>query len=247
MTHPAARQGRFIELAEEVLMSLDQVLVPFITCVNSEEGMFIASLKAALGKNYQVNRVIAAQKSASGAFTLTASLRGLIEDIISLEHIAEFTDHRDEIVNELLLHDLFRYMDSQRQFFKEYRPFQPLLNTRPMDQDIVDCKDRLKRLGYNQTLNLKEKANKVGLGALYDYLYMATSANVHFNAYTLFRMGWSADNFHTFDYSIDNFSEYYFNFNRIYGVLLFVMFCTRFASYHLNKSGRPLQAPTTLA
>lgn len=219
-----------------ILIGLERSVRSLTHCNPITDGVFEAAVRAALAKNYEVNCFVAEQVTETGAFAFTAALRGLCEDIICLQYILAFPDDdRNEIVKYILWRDSGRYMDKQRAFFQAYQPGQPILPTRDMKENEEEAKARLAELGY-KTPNIETMAQKTGLLPLYEYLYVATSAYVHFSPHNLMRMGWETEK-HSGDmaYSIQNFSRYYFNFNRFYAVLLFVVFCTRFADFLKSK------------
>lgn len=213
-----------------VLEGLRDSILAICHCDLSTDGSYKACVRAALAKNYEVNCLIANHTRPQDAFALTASLRGICEDIICLKYIAERTDTRDEIVELILRRDAFTSMDKQKAFFGVYRPGQPILPSEDMKTSIEECNNKLRELGFPK-INVSNMASHTGLSPLYQYIYAATSSYVHFSPYNLMRMGWEKEDVkEVFHYSTSNFNLYYFNFNRIYSVFLFVIFCAKFAS-----------------
>jgi len=75
------------------------------------DGFFIMSVRAALAKNYEVNRVIATRDSTHNAFIVTSALRGMCEDIIALRWLATFEKRdRDEAVGVMMMKSVLELM-----------------------------------------------------------------------------------------------------------------------------------------
>src|SRR5437773_290358 len=90
------------------------------------DGFFIACVRAAFAKSYEINLFIHDHKAGMHDFTVTAALRGVCEDIIALRFIATFSPaHREEAVAVLMLKSVMELMQEQTKFFEKYRPSQP--------------------------------------------------------------------------------------------------------------------------
>ncbi|QNF34215.1 hypothetical protein HUW51_16350 [Adhaeribacter swui] len=90
-----------------------------------------------------------------------------------------------------------------------------------------DRKQELKK-GYKVLPSVYVMAKKTGYEELYTYFYYATSSLVHFRPDILAKMAWGTfgEDGRLKDYtvSIKNFSNYYLEFNLVYGTYLFKEF-----------------------
>jgi hypothetical protein len=232
---------------ERILKELE--FINTVICNASEgnmntDGMYLCSLRAALVKNFEFNCLIFSDGLKINAFALNPSLRGLCEDIICLKYLNRFTPQdRDEAVYLLSTKQIFLFVEKQQNFFSVFHPSQSILANSDLDQSKTGKAEakklRLKlasfRLKYGWTSKkdwptVREMAESSDLLALYDYLYAATSSFVHFSPHNLMRMGWGDIKTKSFQYSTRNFESYYSAFNQIYGICLFITFCTSFAS-----------------
>lgn len=201
------------------------------------DGLFVCTLKAAFAKNYELNRVIFDEDNPADSFALTATLRGLCEDIIGLKYISTFDPaDRNEAISLLMAESVLDFMERQKTFFDSFHPRQLVVG---QDHAAEEAKKKRQQLANFQRKygwksrkewpTIREMADTTGLLILYDYLYAVTSSFVHFSPRNLLRMGWGVSE-HTFRFSTQNFTAYYDAFNQFYGVFLFITFCTSFCS-----------------
>lgn len=201
------------------------------------DGLFACTLKAGLAKNYELNRIIFDDENPTNPFALTATLRGLCEDIIGLKYISTFDlADRNEVIGLLMTESTLDFMEKQKTFFALFRPQQLIIG---QDNAVEEAKKKRQLLanfkqkyGWKSRKDwptIREMAETTGLLTFYDYLYAGTSSFVHFSPRNLLRIGWGVTQ-HTFRFSTSNFAQYYEAFNQFYGVFLFITFCTSFCS-----------------
>jgi uncharacterized protein DUF5677 len=201
------------------------------------DGHFACALKAGLAKNYELNRVIFDDENPTNPFALTATLRGLCEDIIGLKYIRTFDpSDRNEAIVLLITESTFDFIEKQKTFFTLFRPQQRILGrdnaaeeAKEKRQVLANFKQKYGWTSRQDWPTIREMAETTGLLPLYDYLYAVTSSFVHFSPRNLARMGWGVTQ-RTLRFSTSNFAEYYDTFNQFYGVFLFITFCTSFCS-----------------
>jgi hypothetical protein len=208
-------------------------------CRPMKEGLYRAVLKASLVRLYEYTEFVHGDISdeKAEAFFAAAPLRQCCEDLIALKFLALLRRRdRDSAIQALMLISTNNAAEKQVAFFKKSRPYQPVLPP-PWEKPTVDkVKDRLNEIGARTQLwrterklpPIEQMAKKVGLTALYDFLYAATSEIVHFNVRISLRSGWGDSSKPEFSFSPANFSRYYLMFTRIYSAFLLVQFCRAF-------------------
>ena len=220
----------------EILNGMEELVAQTARGSTKADGFFLACVRAALAKNYEINKFIHNHKPGVHDFAVTASLRGVCEDIIALRFIATFTkEHREEAVAVLMLKSVMELMQEQTKFFEKYRPSQPILETREVATEIHNLRLRLRQMRksyrwkkHREWPSVQEMADFTGLRPLYDFLYAATSCFVHFSPSNLIRMG--APDADQLKFSTANFTDYYHAFNRFYGLFLLITFATKFSA-----------------
>jgi hypothetical protein len=152
---------------------------------------------AALVKSYEFICTLS-KHTDENTFLMVSSLRGMCEDYIVLRYIFnEHNQNKDQIVELMMLTDIYSSSMVQWMFFEKYHPNQILY----YDADFPkkeEFKDKLRKLvnsqgrknGKQLLPSVRYMADKSGLSELYDYIYHATSIFVHFNPHILLRMGW---------------------------------------------------------
>lgn len=238
---------------DTVTATLDEI-APVVEHVRNgrmnQDGLYLCIVKAAFAKNFEFNRLVFRSEGTCDPFALNSSLRGLCEDIIGLKYIGTFSiADRNEAALLLANKQTFDFVQKQHKFFATYRPTQRVLGNNNLRagtdaaQESRSIKRKLTALqqAYGRTFHrdfptVQEMAESTGLLNLYKYLYAATSSFVHFSPRNLVRMGWGDIKMQTFEYSTCNFASYYEAFNRFYGLFLFVMFSTTFATTLMCRS-----------
>jgi hypothetical protein len=227
----------------EILNRLDFDVKKISKYSIKQESTYFSLLRAALLKNFEFNIFIwKADKKHS--FFNTATLRGICEDIIALNFIGNFAEkNRNELVEKLFLLNILESCETQANFFKVNKSYQPVLNLNQTNKNTTPAqlKEDIKAIVKKQHPGLQIKSNGLpsiykmsedcGLKELYDYLYAATSRWVHFSPHILIRMGWDEpeDDLGSFcKVSTENFSQYYLDFTRFYATYLFTKFCDVF-------------------
>ena len=226
---------------EPVKQILDSLETPVRRCAIGNvksDGFYLLATRAALAKNYEINRFLRTREAADNAFAVTSALRGICEDIIVLKWIGSFTKRdRDECVGVLMMKNVLEFMQQQTAFFTKYRPSQPILEAKDVNNEVHGLKQRLRafRKSYKwkkhrEWPSIREMAEATDLLPLYDFVYAGTTSFVHFSPNNLIRMGKILPGGERIVFSASNFSDYYNDFNRFYGLFLFITFCTTFAT-----------------
>ena len=226
-----------METPRQILDALEPTIRRCVTGQVQADGFFLLSVRAALAKNYEINRFLESSEASLNAFAATSALRGICEDIIALKWLATFEQRdRDEAVGVMMMKSVLELMQQQTAFFGKYRPSQPIMEARDVTAEVHALKQRLRgmRKGnrwrkHREWPSVREMAEPTGLLSLYDFLYAATSSFVHFSPNNLIRMGKVIAGEKMF-FSTSHFSEYYTAFNRFYGLFLFVTYCTTFGA-----------------
>jgi hypothetical protein len=225
-----------MQTPRQILEELEPVIRRCSSGNAEQDGPFLMSLRAALSKNFELNRFIQAHREAVNAFAITAALRGVCEDIIVLKFLGTFTKvDRDVAVGVLAMKNTLEFMHEQTAFFTTYRPSQPILEANDVSREIHGLKQRLRafRRSYKwrkhrEWPSVREMAQFTDLLPLYNFVYAATSQFVHYSPRNLLRMARRTASGKT-TFSTSHFADYYNAFNRFYGPFLFITFCTTFA------------------
>jgi hypothetical protein len=216
----------------------------------TREGLFRGVLKGAFIKAYEFVRYSDAIKPESAnesCFFATSALRGICEDLIALKFLRQLTrKDRDEVTTIKMLIGTTQASTKQAKFFKKRRPFQPVLQFAEDPSQLSEHKDRLTAIGQASQLwktegklpPIEQMAIKVNLRWLYDFIYSATSEVVHFNPRIALRSGWGICPLPAHHpgghvprsgvFSTKNFCRYYLDFNRTYGLYLFLLIALSF-------------------
>lgn len=226
-----------MESVKQILDSLESVIRRCVSGSVQDDGFFLLSVRAALAKNYEINRFLQSPAAAGNAFAITSALRGICEDIIALKWLTTFEKRdRDEAVGVMMMKSVLELMQQQTAFFGKYRPSQPIMEAKDVTAEVHALKQRLRAMRkgnrwrkHREWPSVREMAEPTGLLPLYDFLYAATSSFVHFSPNNLIRMGKVLPG-EKMLFSTTHFSDYYNAFNRFYGLFLFVTFCTTFAA-----------------
>ena len=227
-----------MEPVKQIFDSLEPLIRRCTTGNVKTDGFFLLSVRAAITKNYEVNRFLQSPHAALNAFAVTSALRGVCEDIIVLKWLGTFSKRdRDEAVGVMMMKNVLEFMQQQTAFFTKYRPSQPILEAKDVNAEIHALKQRLRAFRkdyrwkkHREWPTIREMAEPTGLLPLYDFVYAGTTSFVHFSPNNLIRMGKVIGNGEKMVFSTGNFSEYYASFNRFYGVFLFITFATTFAT-----------------
>jgi len=225
-----------------IYKSLEPLVAEMAQANLSKDDPFDIALKAALVKNYDFNSYVARLKSKSHSFYLTATLRGICEDIIVLKAVYGLpSNDRAEIVTHYQMSNVYEGVKNQGRFFEEFRDTQPVLGISEADSKQEEEEQRIAEIYARNGIpgnkggkpSVRQLAKNRDLLVLYDFLYSATSKWVHFSPQILFRMGWGPENKPdaTFTFSTKHFAEYYAQFNLIYGAYLFINFHDSFKTY----------------
>lgn len=213
----------------------------------SDVGMHGILLRAAAVKSWEFASFAHRKPAPANGFYLTATLRGICEDLIVLSFLETLSpEDRDTAIGLLIQKDLAEALGAQTTFFNEERPWQPVLGA-PAAFDSGE--DKLRTL--SESLGWKARqpwpsvwfmAKATSLTPLYSYLYSATSRWVHFSPQILMRMGWGGSqdepsNQTQWRFTTKNFSGYYAEFNRVYSAYLFLRL--------LRGPARSLKEPKT--
>ena len=194
--------------------------------------LFSMSVRASLVKCYEFNLYAWNEKNADAATFWISTLRGICEDLIVLNYVQGIpARQRDELMSGILRFELDVGLKTQSEFFRQCRPYQQVLGrpvaTEENNQTAADIRRIWQEHGWPKMNRgvlppIRQIAEKKGgdvLVALYDYLYRLTSRTVHFHVSGLLKSGWG--DLPDVSFSPKNFSGYYTQFGRIYGVYIF--------------------------
>ncbi len=190
------------ELSETLPPRLD-VLRPFVerTAVGdfSRSRLFSSCLKSSFVRTFEYVDSVS-KESPDQAFFLIPALRGITEDIIYFVFLSDFAPETRERVIENMMHlEVHRSITDQYQFFRTFRPFQPVLSATVPNIEAV--KEELRtfwrgngwpnlRQESPPTREIAEKTIPGILEQVYDFVYRLTSGAVHFNPKLLLKLGW---------------------------------------------------------
>jgi hypothetical protein len=201
---------------------------------------FVSCLRASLAKSFEFCLEAYKHRTNHIAFFLVPSLRSICEDLIVLSYLAKMSSaDRNELVSLLFREEMASRLSTQSKFFELARPEQPIPVIQPaVDKSKIEESIRQiwKRNGWPgltssrmpTTKQIAEKNNIDVLTMLYDYIFRLTSGSVHFNPYVLYRTGWGKQ---IVRFSPKNFSKYYLEYARIYGLLLFCCYFELFGRF----------------
>jgi hypothetical protein len=196
---------------------------------------FSLCVRASISKCYEFNMLARTTKSPEDAFFAIASLRGICEDLIVLRFIKGMPKvDREALIIALAGHETATRVKLQAEFFKAFRPQQPVLQLQDPDQAIAvresEAQAVWNRHGWPnlrsgampQIRQIAEKQGAPYLLILYDYFYRLTSSGVHFNVQSLMRSGWG--DVPEVRFSTKNFHSYFSSFCTIYGAFMFCLY-----------------------
>jgi len=216
---------------------LKRSLTPLFFADYSADNIYQCHLVAAFSKSFEFNLLVNKDTDLKNAFFYTPSLRGICEDLITLQFIKKHkTLDKDKLLQAHMLLQMIETVETQKTFFSKNHPQQIVFTFPETEKAKAEQLGLLKKewakIGLNKDKlfpSTSHMATDAGLFELYDYLYSATSDMVHFSPHNLLRSGWSKKETplrHHF--SPLNFYKYYSLFNRFYGSYLFIKFCTLF-------------------
>lgn len=202
------------------------------------DGPFRCIVRAAIVKAFEFT--VYSQGKRPEPFFLTATLRGLCEDLIVLTFLAPLAD-RDDIVVAINDDNLSESLERQDAFFQANRSWQPVVRNAPgKRQSAVDKLKNIARIhGWNRNRlpTVRDMAQSCGLAPIYEFMYSATSKWVHCSPHVLLRMGWSKSESKDevshetqWSFSASHFDRYYDEFNRIYSTFLLLLIVKSFLS-----------------
>jgi hypothetical protein len=223
-------KGRMEVISQTMTLEIKKLKTQATECI----------VKASFSKCYDYNQFLL-DYNGKNSYFLMPTLRSITEELISLKFILEKYEGDK---NDLLLHfankNTAESIIAQEEFFKEKKPQQEVINRNILGDEIFSAEDKLKLLWKDHGLNGKSfpsvsyMATESKLIKLYNYLYAATSKQVHFNPHDLLRLGWTESMnekpiVHTF--SVKNFEKYYESFNLYYSAFLFVEMTKAFKEF----------------
>lgn len=227
-------------------------LAPLIAKVSSgsfaNEGPFRCALRSSIVKAFEFAAVT--HKKGMPPYFLAPTLRGICEELIVLSFLAPISS-RDALIECLSIDGVFQGLKGQESFFKETRPWQPVVRYTQSPHDKVHA-DLLALAGAegwtlrkHATLpTVRWMAESRGLLPLYDLIYAATSRYVHFTPHFLMRMAWTElDKTQKHDvplsteytFSTSHFHQYHAAFNRTYSAYMLTLMLRRFADEFPDK------------
>tara|TARA_Y100000780_G_C13681719_1_gene416299 strand:+ start:341 stop:1210 length:870 start_codon:yes stop_codon:yes gene_type:complete len=207
-----------------------------------EDGFYKITTAAALVKSYEFMKLSANHDDYSKVYFTLGSLRGICEDFIVLSFLKDLDpEERDKAIGTTMSLKVQESLKRQKLFFDNERNFQPIIQPTEKNEELIkkykqDLKDIGERTGAwskkTPIPKIHSMAETLGLGDFYQYFYTLSSETVHFNPRILLRMGWSQkDDMENFQFSTENFSNYYKEYGLIYSALLFIRFSTQFNDF----------------
>lgn len=204
-----------------------------------EVGFYKTTLSAALVKSYEFMKLSANHDNESKVYFTLGSLRGICEEFIVLSFLKDLEPmERDKVVEVSMNLKVQESLRRQKSFFARERVFQPIIQPVDNSEDLIaKFKQELKDVGERTEAwskktpmpKIHKMAEDLDLGDFYQYFYTLSSETVHFNPRMLLRMGWSEkDDMENFQFSTDNFSQYYREYGLVYSTLLFIRFTNQF-------------------
>lgn len=216
-----------LDLLDELRIAVDDIAHATIR----EKGIYGCVLRASVVKSYEFTSLAYQDPPPEHAFFITATLRGICEDLIAFTFLEGLSkNERNEALTLLMELNIAEGIDAQSDFFSQNRPWQPVVQSRTKNQE--DAKEKLRLLstklgwtGRQAWPTVWYMAKETQLHALYSYLYSTTSKWVHFSPQILLRMGWGGKKDEVGDhtewtFTTSNFSQYYSEFNQTYSLLL---------------------------
>lgn len=212
-----------------------------------KDSIFVNLIKCAFIRNIEFNEFVSKPHSNEYYFLLPF-LRGLAEDIISLNYIEKVIDENDrnDFIAYLMLEDVKKSTIRQNEYFIAERNAQPRVTEEILKMVHTDNSYESKieslKIKYSwdrKTPTTYHMAEKSSLSEMYKYFYHATSRLVHFNPHLLMKLSWgeceSLGNEKLkeakFTVSTKNFNKYYEEFCKFYGSYLFIKFIDLFEKY----------------
>jgi len=210
-----------------------------------EDGAFVACLKASLAKAYDFAVFAENDAKEATAFFSMGTLRSICEDIIVLRLVSTFNeaDQKSVIMSAIQGPAFISALERQVEFFKLFRPGQPIIRPGTMPQVKIASHDShmaalWARNGWPRRNDPKpppteQMARKIGPGTvdvLYNYIFRLTSETVHFNPRALFRTGWERDSGARghMTFAPSNYGRYFLAYCRIYGTFLLTIYAEFF-------------------
>jgi hypothetical protein len=220
----------------------------------SLNNIYYCHLVAAFSKCFQFNLIINKNIRNQNSFFYTPALRGICEDIITLQFLNKHSVlDKDKLLYSYMQINLVEIIENQKKFFSKNHSQQIIYTVNDSSKikksNLETLKNELSKIGLNKEKifpSTSHMATDGGLFELYEYLYAATSEMVHFSPHNLMRSGWSKKKtpYHH-HFNPKNFSKYYNVFNRFYGSYLFVKF-TKLFKKELKLSKAVLKIVTDL-
>lgn len=174
-------------------------------------------------------------KADEGSFFMTAGLRGICEDIITLKFIGQFdAPIRREIILMEMASTVSKASEAQNSFFKKVRPFQPLVTVTADPAETQKRINRYRAIGLQTGLKMiqeklppvEQMALNVGMSEVYGFFYRITSETAHFNVRVALKNGWGP--LDKIEFGTKKFCKYYLAVNQVYGIYLFALLCDLF-------------------
>lgn len=201
-----------------------------------KQKMFTLCVRASASKCFEFNLALPEFASEKNSFFALSSLRGICEDLIVLRFISTIPPaDRQALLVALMGVESATRVKLQGEFFTSFRPQQPVLNFRDVDERIKRAeaasraiwnKHGWPKLAHGYMPQLRQIAERQGqhqLAVLYDYLYRLTSGGVHFSVQSLLRSGWGPSPT-AFVFSTKNFDRYFSEYCSLYGAFLFCLY-----------------------
>lgn len=120
------------------------------------EGIYRGVLKASFAKCFEFAQFVHATKiedADEGALYFSGALRGLAEDLIALKFIRKLNRRdRDSVIRIEMMLTTAQLIEKQAHFFRQYRPFQPVLRKSFNATELEKAKNELTVIGQSSKL-----------------------------------------------------------------------------------------------
>lgn len=205
------KKPKYLRHYEKFFLELN----PFMESIREielNENYFKIAVIAAFTKCYDYNLYNSQSKEYDNSFYKLPMLRGICEDLIALSHLLNKPiEDRNKQIKDLQHTDLYKSLKIQSKFFQEKNPYQIVATQSLLSEENIN---------FSGLPNVSSMAVRANLKTIYDYLYCATSAVVHFNPDILFKLGWGEldgdGNISNAKFSARNYHKYYHAFNTFY-------------------------------
>ena len=211
----------------------------------SQADLYSACLKSSFVRTFEFVDLVSKADSDS-AFFLIPALRVITEDVIYFAFLDGIPlEAREQVIRNTMHLEVHQRITDQVQFFRTFRPFQPVLSGEisSIEKIKTDLRTFWQQNGWPNlrreippTREIAERTVPGILEQVYDFIFRLTSSAVHFNPEILLRLGWGLsprdgelvrDN----RFSTKNMGTHHLSVCQLYGCYLLCLYFELFESY----------------